>query len=154
MSSKLLMLVPSVIITKETTELKEVLQIYRDDIPSPDVAEEELICWKFKWCNSSTEALPNSAASAIKMCDPFLFPNVYTLLKIVCTLCVTSCECERSFSVLRRLNNYMRCTMSSERLSALAMIHTHYDMQINLDEFVDIFAKQYPRRLELCNILV
>lgn len=71
------------------------------------------------------------------------------LLKIACTLPVTSCECERSASVIRRLNTFMRASMKEERISSLALIHTHYDMEVDLDEAVDIFAKMNPRRLEL-----
>ena len=34
----------------------------------------------------------------------------------------------------------MRTSMGEERLSALAMIHTHYDMVIDMEQAVDIFA--------------
>lgn len=43
----------------------------------------------------------------------------------------------------------MRASMKEERISSLALIHTHYDMEVDLDEAVDIFAKMNPRRLEL-----
>ena len=38
----------------------------------------------------------------------FYFPNIFTLLKILSSLLVTSCECERSFSAMRRLKSYSR----------------------------------------------
>lgn len=44
-------------------------------------------------------------------CDPTIFPNISVLLQIACTLPVTSCECERSASALRRLNKYMQASM-------------------------------------------
>ena len=74
------------------------------------------------------------ALSSLKACDPDDFPNLYVLLKIAATLPVTSCECERSINTMRRLNNYMRCTMGESRLSSLAIIHIKYDMLIDLDE--------------------
>ena len=40
---------------------------------------------------------------------------------ILCTLPITSAECERSFSTLRRLKTYLRSTMSSERGSGLVL---------------------------------
>ena len=44
---------------------------------------------------------------------------------------------------------HRRASMGEERLSALAMIHTHYDMAIDLEEVIDIFANLHPRKLEL-----
>lgn len=53
----------------------------------------------------------------------FLFINI--LLTIVCTLPVSVASTERSFSSLRRFKTWMRCQMSEERLSDLAIIHAH-----------------------------
>ena len=50
---------------------------------------------------------PSPPAAAIMVCDADMFPNVSVLLQIACTLPVTSCECERCASALRRLHNYM-----------------------------------------------
>ena len=82
-----------------------------------------------------------------------MFPNIYNCLLISVTMPVTSCECERSVSVLRRLKTYMRSTMTNQRLNGLAMMHSHYDIQIDYDAVIDIFAKKHPRRLRLVNIL-
>ena len=90
------------------------------------------------------EDLPSTAAAAIKMCDKDMYPNISTLLQIACTIPVTSCECERSASVLRRLNNYMRASMGKERLTWLALLHIHYDMHIDLDNVVSLFSKKHP----------
>ena len=43
----------------------------------------------------------DSCAASSKACDPDDFPNLYILLKIVGTLAVTSCECERSISTTK-----------------------------------------------------
>ena len=74
-------------------------------------------------------------------------------LEIGCTLPVT-CECERSASVIRRLDNYMRHCMTEERLTALALLHIHYDTHIDMEEVVNMFARMHPRRLEMDNILL
>ena len=74
----------------------------------------------------------DSCASSLKACDPDDFPNLYMLLKIAATLPVTSCECEWSISTMRRLNNYMRCTMGESRLSALALMHIKYDLCLSI----------------------
>ena len=50
---------------------------------------------------------PNDCATSIKKCDRTFFPNIFVLLQIACTIPVTSCECERNASVLRKLHNYL-----------------------------------------------
>jgi hypothetical protein len=94
------------------------------------------------------ETKPSTAAEAIRECDEELFPNIFTLLKIVCVIPATSCECERSASSLRRLHTYNRATMTQMRLSSLALIHIHYGHHIDLDRIVDIFSQKQPRRLQ------
>ena len=43
--------------------------------------------------------------------------------------------------------------MTQERLSSLALMHIHYDTDIDLEEVVDVFAKKHPRKLELTTVL-
>ena len=69
------------------------------------------------------------------------------------TIPATSCEGERSASSLRRLHTYNRASMGQERLSSVALIHFHYQVKIDLDEVVNLFATKHPRRLELGTIL-
>ena len=92
-------------------------------------------------------------ASSLKACDPDDFPNLYMLLKIAVTLPVTTCECERSISTMRRLNNYMRCTMGESRLSSLALMHIKYDMPVNLEEIVNLFEGLHPRMMQFASLL-
>ena len=44
--------------------------------------------------------------------------------------------------------------MNEERLSAIALIHTHYDDVVDMDEAVDLFARLHARRLELDSVLL
>ena len=97
-------------------------------VPSPQLFSAEFQRWKIMVQDGRIVA--DSCASSPKACDPDDFPNLYMLLKITATLPVTTLECERSISTMRRLNNYMRCTMGESRLSALALMHINYDMRI------------------------
>ena len=133
-------------------DLDEALQKYGQDLPSPELFAAEFSRWKRRFRDQPVDKLPASPAEAIKVCDPYMFPNVSVLLQLACTIPVTSCECERSASALRRLHNYMRATMGKGRLSSLALLHVHYDRKINLDSAVYIFARLLPRRLELHSI--
>ena len=53
---------------------------------------------------------------------------------------VTSSECERSVSGIRRMNNFMRASMGKDHLSNLALLHIHYEYCIDLDKVEDSFA--------------
>jgi len=107
----------------------------------------------FRYSSKPKEDRPNTAAKPLKECDDDLYPNIYALLKICAKIPATSCECERSASSLRRLHTYNRACMGQERLSSLSLMHIHYQVEIDLDEVVSLFATKHPRRLELGTIL-
>ena len=135
------------------SKLDELLEYYADDIPNPSTLEAELHLWKCKWTTTTLSDLPDTPAKALKMASEAIFPNIHQLLRIICTVPVSSCECERSVSVLRRLKTYLRSTMGQERLSGLALMHINYSMGIDLDEVNNIFARKHPRRMALADIL-
>ena len=93
-----------------------------------------------------------TCAKAIKECDKVLFLNLFIVLQIACTLPLTYCECERSASTLRRLRNFMRASMTKNRLSSLALIHIHYQHVVDLDAVVTLFAELHPRRMQLASV--
>ena len=152
-ASRLLALGPSVMNENQmkSQELQGVVDMYRDDLSSPQLFPAEFRRWIIKYAEE--EELPGSCVTALKQCYEDEFPNIFPLLKILSTLPVTSCECERSFIAMRRLNTYMRCTMSENRLTSLAPMHIHYKMQIDLEEVVELFATMHPRMVELSNLL-
>ena len=39
------------------------------------------------------------------------------------------------------------------RLTSLALLHLHRDIEINIPQVIDEFARLYPRRMELHDIL-
>ena len=73
------------------------------------------------------------------------------MLKILGTIAVTSCECERSGSVLKRLNNYLRASIGQTRMSALALMHINLDKEIDVEKVIALFARK-PRALEFSNV--
>ena len=130
------------------------MEVYSNDLPSPELFEQELGQWKGDFVAMSAADRPSTCASALKECDSVMYPNVYTLLQIACTIPVMYCECERNASALCRLLNFMRCSMSEDRLTSLALMHIHYQHPVDLDEVVDIFSKEHPRRLHLSTVLL
>ena len=51
----------------------------------------------------------------------------------------SSCDCERSISTLRNLKSYLRNTMSHGRLNGLAVMDTHAEIELDLNELSDLF---------------
>ena len=75
--------------------------------------------------------------------------NIFTLIKIAMTFPLTSNIDERSFSQMRIIKNYLRSTMSDNRLSNLAVIKINKDLEIDITKVVDKFASKKERKLDL-----
>ena len=73
-----------------------------------------------------------------------MLPQVVKLLRLYLTLPVTSCTAEQSFSSLRRLKTFLRSTLSQPRLNHIALLHTHRDTSIDLEDICNNFyARQH-----------
>ena len=68
-----------------------------------------------------------------------MLPQVVKLLRLYLTLPVTSCTAEQSFSSLRRLKTFLRSTLSQPRLNHIALLHTHRDTSIDLEDICNNF---------------
>ncbi|CAC5395292.1 unnamed protein product [Mytilus coruscus] len=64
------------------------------------------------------------------------------------TMPVTTSTTERSFSALRRLKIYLRSTMVQDRLSSLALIHVHREMDIDTERVLRSFALAKNRYID------
>ena len=114
-----------------------------------DLVKEEIHQWKIEWQDVAEKDRPNIAASALKACDKRRFPNVKRLLRILCTLPLTSAECKRTFSCMRRLKSYLRSTMNAERFNGLALLATYRSKDINLINVRRRFINMHKRCMEL-----
>jgi hypothetical protein len=152
-STRLLGLVPSIMCSQNDLGISEAVELYHDDLPSPELFDQEFSRWKDVYVHKSADQRPKMCASALKECDSNLYPNLSVLLRIACTLPVTSSECERNASVVRRLHNFMRAGMTESRFTSLALMHIHYQHHVDLDTVVQIFAELHPRRLQLTSIV-
>ncbi len=65
--------------------------------------------------------------------DADCYPNVSVAYRILLTLPVTVASAERSFSKLKILKNYLRSTMSQERLNGLATCAIEREILENVD---------------------
>ncbi|XP_058222957.1 uncharacterized protein LOC131332676 [Rhododendron vialii] len=76
------------------------------------------------------------------------FPNSWIAYRILLTIPVTVASGERNFSKLKLIKNYLRSTMSQERLNGLAMLSIENDFTAKLDygSLIDLFASKNARR--------
>ena len=61
---------------------------------------------------------------------------------------VASVTVERSFSVLRCLENYVRSTMKNDRLSSLGLVHIHRDLEVDLYKAMEVSVSAKNRRAD------
>lgn len=76
------------------------------------------------------------------------FAELYRLVSIALVLPVTSAACERSFSALKVIKNYLRSSMCDSRLSNLAVLSVELARAkaIDFDAFVDEFDSRHQNR--------
>ena len=84
-SSMLLGLVPSVMFHKDI-DISCAVEMYSGDLPSSEQFDQEFSRWKSLYSQKDSSNRPTTLASTLKECDRQLFPNIYVLLQIVCTL--------------------------------------------------------------------
>ena len=148
---KLLGLIPSIIVDFDAASIDALGELYRADLPSPQLLSTEFRRWKSKFASMTSEKRPCSLQSALQHCDSDASPKIRELLLIACTLPVTVCENERANSQLKRLKTYLRSTMTEQRLLGLAIMQIHRKKieELDLDTLVTTFANKHPRRILL-----
>ena len=135
------------------SDIESAASFYSDDLPNAGILDEEFHRWKVRWLEVVPKERPQTLSEALKLCSPDNLPNVYTLMKLFATLPLSSCSCEHSASALQRLNNYLRSTQTAERLTALALIHISYEVDIDTDTVCKLYLVKYPRRIQCASLL-
>ncbi|KAL4098032.1 hypothetical protein QTP88_022704 [Uroleucon formosanum] len=79
------------------------------------------------------------------------YPNIEIVFRIFLTMPVTAATCERSFSKLKLIKNYLRSTMGQERLSNLSILSIENEVagEINFEDVIDEFAAIKSRKVKL-----
>ena len=92
---------------------------------------------------------PLTPLQAIDIVPPRLV-NIVTLLSIFCMLPVSMCMAERAFSAMKLLKNYLRNIMTDDRLTGLALMYIHPEVDIDIGNVIRRFmampAKARPAR--------
>ena len=114
-------------------------EFYRSNLSCYKALEADLDLWEAYWLND-TSCHPDNISSTIKSIDFKSFIDIKICLIILGTLLVTTRTCERSFFSMRRLKNYTRSTMISERLNEIALMHVHQEIIPDTEKVRGLFA--------------
>ena len=76
------------------------------------------------------------------------FPNVDTALRMFLCMPIANCSGERSFSVLKRVKNYLRATIDQQRMDSLSVLSIECELMKSLDhdDVIASFADCKARR--------
>ncbi|CAK1591666.1 unnamed protein product [Parnassius mnemosyne] len=144
-------------------EVANLVKVYSDDIEKDLSVElkQFISCLKGQPKGFFPIVQKKTQVQMMKYCGPLkvlnwlvdldmiqVFPNTYIAYRILLTLPIANCESERSFSVLKRIKNIYRSTMSDDRLSSLTRLSIEVDLlrSIDFDDLIHDFARAKSRK--------
>ncbi|CAH1103040.1 unnamed protein product [Psylliodes chrysocephalus] len=135
----------------ETPE-EEIKEMYPNDLETELVPE----CIHFRSHISSQSILVKPDSPSLQSLSSFLrkqslqnvYPNLDIALRMALCTPATNCSGERSFSCLKRVKNYLRSTLSEEKLNALALLCIESELmnKITYDDIIDDFSNKKSRK--------
>ena len=139
-----------VINVTDVGEMVKMLSMWDGDLQSPSSLRHEISLWKRKWpAVDSIDSKFDNLMECLSELDGDIFTNLQKLSIIGCTLPVTSCVAERSFSVKLRTKTYLRSTMGRERFSELALVNIYPEVELDIDILTKKIVQMYNRRIIL-----
>lgn len=105
--------------------------------------------WKNQSQNNEN-GLPSTAISTLIVSSKDVFPTIWSLLKILATLPVSTATAERSFSTLKRVKTWLRTSIGQERLNDLCLLNIHRDFNMyeKHEKIINNFASKNKNRLD------
>lgn len=150
------LLLPSVVVENTSTEntlanvqnLAELYTCFLGNSTASFLGEFKI--WQESWRRRKNEKfpIPQTAIESLQQCNGQLYPGIRLLIQVLATLPVSVATAERSFSTLRRLKTWLRTRMAEERLTGLALLHTHLDIHVDVERIIERFSKMKNRKLE------
>ena len=153
LSARLLLLVPPAAVTLTTDErdtlITDLASVYETDLPTSDdhLLNDEVERWARKWKKVDSEHRPSDLPAALRLCDKDFFPNLRHLLKIACTMPVTTAESERANNTLKYMKTVLRNRAGDDRLSSLVLLKIHGTRHLSVNAIANRFCTVRPRRL-------
>ena len=78
------------------------------------------------------------------------FPQSLQMIRAAITMPISQVTCERSFSKMKIIKNYLRNSMSDKRLSDLTVLAIERDIDVDYERVIDEFANKHKN----CRILL
>ena len=138
---------------KKHVDISPILEEHEEDLINRDVVDQELLLWQRKWLVVVSKDWPDTLVKAIKKCDEENFPNLLVMLKIACTVPITSAECECSFYATCRLRTWLRSSMKMVRLGSLAIMDIYRREKVDYNHVFILFFQVHPRKINLTDLL-
>ena len=83
-----------------------------------------------------------------------MFPNIKKVMSILPITSATSASVERANSALCFIETDYRSTTPGDCVNALFFLYVHWDIKLDYNRVIQIYAKKYPCRLLLINSLL
>lgn len=135
---KLVALIPSMIDSYSWIDILQSVRFYKSELASEEEVLNEYNQWREFCLKMNKEDRPSTPLMALDVV-PARLANINILLHIFCTLPVSTCSAERAFSAMKIIKNYLRNTMKDERLTALALMYIHPEVNIDVKKVIDRF---------------
>ena len=98
--------------------------------------------------NASNMDMSLSAVIALLSQNPHAFTNLMTCMQVAMTIPVTSASCERTFSSMKLVKNWLRNRTEDRRLSDLTLyVCKERTRELDIDAIIDCFGDKPGRRL-------
>ncbi|XP_048514985.1 zinc finger MYM-type protein 1-like [Athalia rosae] len=142
--------VPSLDLKKVGTLTRDLKEFYKSDIASEEF-DEEVYQFLDLASKNDMRTPQDFYEFIIEEQISSTFPNVEIILRIYLTLPVSNATGDRSFSVLKRVKNYLRSTLSQEKVSSLALLCIEKDVfnGIDYEDIINTFAQKKCRKVPL-----
>jgi hypothetical protein len=118
------------------------LRVYSADLDDNLVDE---ICHFSKVARDIFNPVPNEPLKVLNglyelQLEP-IFPQLCIALRLFCTIPISICSAERSFSKLKHIKTVLRTRMGQERLSALALLSIEHELTAHSLDFTEVIAR-------------
>ena len=74
---------------------------------------------------------------------------MYTAVIVLMVMSVSTATPDRPYSTMLRLENYLCSTITTERMSGLALMHVHKDIDMDAERIIHQFSHKKDRRIAL-----
>ena len=76
-----------------------------------------------------------------------MFPNIKNLISILPTASAASASAQKVYSALFFIKTDYRSAMSEVYFNALVLLYVHWDIKLDYNRIIQMYANRYPRRL-------